>query len=537
MMHNFFLIYKAQLLSTLSTGKQRKNKVAKATSATGYVFLWLFLAAIAAIYEYAYSTMFAAAGAVEQFPGLIVFAASALTLLSSIAYTKTLIFNSKDYDLLFSLPVKGSTIVAAKLATLYTLDLAVSLALLLPCGILYAVLAAPPVYFYVLYFFLMLASPMLPILIAALLSALISLFASRFRYSRIVGAVIYIALFGAYMIAVMNISQSSAGEDSILAFTSLTASMKSIYPPIAWFEKAFLGDIWMFLLFVGLSVLAFLVLALVFGKFYGQIHGIFSARAHRSKYRISDASASAFRALLKKEWTRFTSSAGVMINQASGVVAVLVFSGLIAYKVATETWGEDDMVRQLIATALPYFFAMFVALSGTASSCISLEGKNMWLLKSLPISAKTVLKAKLLMHLLVCIPIPAVCCLVLSVVMRLTVGQTVLMVLIPALYAYNAGVAGMLLNLKKPRFDWVNEIMVAKQSMPVTVTIFSGMFLAMIPLVISVVIAVIFMETAMATLATLGFGLVIVVLALIPAVIFTSILAKKGEGMIRSIEP
>ena len=137
-MNNFLLIFKTQLLAVVNTGKNaRRNKKQKAMSLTGYALIWLLLAALAAFYEFIYGAAFAESGMMEAFPVLIVVAASLLTLIGSISYTKSLIFCSKDHDMLFALPVRGSTIVAAKIATLYVLDFIVSFALLLPCGILY----------------------------------------------------------------------------------------------------------------------------------------------------------------------------------------------------------------------------------------------------------------------------------------------------------------------------------------------------------------------------------------------------------------
>ena len=144
-MKTFLLILKTQLLATLSVGKANssRRKSARAASLAGFGLVWLLITALAAFYEYLYATMLIEGGAIDALPVLIVTVSSFMTLLSSVTYTKSLIFCSRDHDLVFSLPVKGSTVVAAKIAALYILDLSVTLALLLPCGVIWGMFAAP----------------------------------------------------------------------------------------------------------------------------------------------------------------------------------------------------------------------------------------------------------------------------------------------------------------------------------------------------------------------------------------------------------
>ena len=299
-MNKFWLVFRTQFFAAVSAGKaKRRSRVDKAATFSGYALGWLVITALASFYEFIYGVALINSGFPNAFPTLIIFAASILTLLTSISYTKSLIFCSKDHDMLFALPIRGSVIVAAKIATLYVLDLAVTLAILLPCGVIYGYFVQPSWLFYVLYYTVVLFVPMLPILIAAFVSALVSLIASRFRRAKIVGTVLYIAIFFAFMLGIMNISQSSEEELSQI-ITGMTEAIYSFYPPLAWASDGISGNPLMYLLFIGVSLAAFAVIVLVFGRFYGKIHGLFSARSFRSKYKISAASGSAKSACQKR---------------------------------------------------------------------------------------------------------------------------------------------------------------------------------------------------------------------------------------------
>ena len=527
-MNNFLLIFKTQLLAVVNTGKNaRRNKKQKAMSLTGYALIWLLLAALAAFYEFIYGAAFAESGMMEAFPVLIVVAASLLTLIGSISYTKSLIFCSKDHDMLFALPVRGSTIVAAKIATLYVLDFIVSFALLLPCGILYGYFAAPPVLFYVRYSVLTLFVPMLPILAAALISALVSLVASRFRHARIVGTVLYIGIFLAFMLGIMSMSSSSEDELAEL-FSGMVKILNACYPPAAWFTEGIFGDVPMFLLFIGVSAISFAVIALIFGKFYGKIHGAFSVRAVRSKYKMSAASGGAVSALVKKDIKRFFSSPGLMLNQVAGLIMIVVFMVVFLSGGIADSGEEGAQAAKLLSVMFPYLFAMGASMASLTSTSISLEGKAFGLLRSLPVSARTVLSAKLRVHELICFPVVLICSVVMAVLSKSAPVDAVLLIALPLIYSYNAGVLGLLMNLKRYNFDWTSEVMVAKNSMPVMVVTFGGMAASLIPGIVVLFLSIGGISTAIT-------GGVMLVLSLAVSVGLTVLLRSRGEKMFEEI--
>ena len=528
-MNKFWLVFRTQFFAAVSAGKaKRRSRVDKAATFSGYALGWLVITALASFYEFIYGVALINSGFPDAFPTLIIFAASILTLFTSISYTKSLIFCSKDHDMLFALPIRGSVIVAAKIATLYVLDLAVTLAILLPCGVIYGYFVQPSWLFYVLYYTVVLFVPMLPILIAAFVSALVSLIASRFRRAKIVGTVLYIAIFFAFMLGVMNISQSSEEELSQI-ITGMTEAIYSFYPPLAWASDGISGNPLMYLLFIGVSLAAFAVIVLVFGRFYGKIHGLFSARSFRSKYKISAASGSAKSALVKKELARFFSSPGLMLNQLSGLLMMVIF--MIIFMANGRPGGAtptEQQTAKLFVVMFPYLFSLCASTACLTNASISLEGKTFGLLKSLPVSARTVLSAKLRVHEIVSFPVILICCTIMTVYWELSVADALVLFLLPLLTSYNTGVLGLLLNLKKYNFDWTNEVMVAKNSLPVVITVFGGMFLTMIPGIIAVLLMFLDMDV-------LIFNGIFIGLYFAASVGLTVLLRSKGEKMFAKI--
>ena len=119
-MNNFWVLYKAQLSAMLWSGRKnaKRKRQAKARSAGGTVAAWIFAGAIIAIYELIFMNILHQEGYTDVFPPLVAVFTMFLTLVTSVSYAKFLLFEAKDYDMLFSLPLSGRTIVAAKLATI-----------------------------------------------------------------------------------------------------------------------------------------------------------------------------------------------------------------------------------------------------------------------------------------------------------------------------------------------------------------------------------------------------------------------------------
>ncbi len=526
MKNNFWTVFRVQLGSAFVLGSRSLSKRKKNASAAGQIVLWLFLAVLFGIYEFMIAGSLVVFDALYILPTLVVTASSLLTLFQSVTYTKALIFLPKDHDMLFSLPIKGETIVAAKLMTLYVLDLISTMAFLLPCAVCYTVFGGFDLYFLVSFLIMSFFVPLIPILVAAMISAVVSLIASRFRRAKLVGSIFYVLFFVGVMLGSMTLSTNATEDPAQMmeALQGAAARMEQIYPPVKLFSEGVLGSISSALLFVGISLLAFAVVSLVFGKCYAKFHEFFAPRSYRVAYKLKKAASGVKLALLKKDARRIISSPGLLVNQGAGLLMAVIFAIMFPLQFGGEEGGMD-----ILMTMLPYLFAMGAAMSCLTNTAISLEGKAFPLLKSLPVSANTILEAKLLLHIVVCFPVLFLCSLITSIVLDFSLMQTILTVLVPLLYSYNTGIVGLFVNLKKYKFDWQTEMAVAKNSIPVTVTLFGGMFFAMIPLILSIVAYTM-------SISLVVFGFIVCAVALLLAVILTVLLRKKGEKLFLAIE-
>ena len=98
--------------------------------------------------------------------------------------------------------------------------------------------------------------------------------------------------------------------------------------------------------------------------------------------------ASCFKALLKKELSRFTSSATYMTNCGFGAVMLLLM-GVGSFFLSDELIAQFGLNAEEAGSIIPMIITcammFFACLSPTTYPSISLEGSSFWILKSAPV--------------------------------------------------------------------------------------------------------------------------------------------------------
>ena len=124
-MNNFFTLTKVFFLSGFNVNKKKKNQ--KNAFKLFLLTLALFML-ISISLSFVFSEQMKEAGLpIETFLGVILMFAFMLNLVISIFQLQSIIFNTKDYEFLESLPLSKPTIIASKLFATYLINLSGSL--------------------------------------------------------------------------------------------------------------------------------------------------------------------------------------------------------------------------------------------------------------------------------------------------------------------------------------------------------------------------------------------------------------------------
>lgn len=90
-----------------------------------------------------------------------------------------------------------------------------------------------------------------------------------------------------------------------------------------------------------------------------------------------------------------------VLNAGLGVILLCVFSICFLFNSVGQIGNSAGIenINEYLSNLAPVFIASMLSLSCPAASSISLEGKNIWILKSSPVEVKTILNAKIAVNL------------------------------------------------------------------------------------------------------------------------------------------
>lgn len=450
----------------------------------------ILLASIVCLATFGYANMLldslAPAGAGFVVLTLFVLITSILTLIEGIYKSGSLLFNCKDDNLMFSLPIKKSTVLFVRVFKFYLFEVVYNAVILVPTMVAYAMRVEVDWTFYLSSFLAVVLLPVVPVVISCLIGGLISGFSARFKMKNI----IQIALTMIFALGVVLVAGSL---DKIIAniaenATSINDLITKIYYPAG----AYVGMVTEFnvvnmLIFILINVALFVVMMVILGQVYFRINSrvkAIKAHGHKTEYAVKKRSITS--AIVSKELKRFISSPVFVINAAFGLVLFLFgcvmlsanFEGLISFM---GNYGLSDIPNFgeiLTQNAPAVLFGMVIMasmMSSITSSMISLEGKAFNILKTIPVKPLTIIMGKVLTAVLVMLPFILAGDIIMFMNFQFSWLQIVLILLASFIIPVVAELVGIVANLKYPKMNAESDAEVVKQSASSLVATFLGL--------------------------------------------------------------
>jgi ABC-2 type transport system permease protein len=370
-----------------------------------------------------------------------------------------------DFDTLMGMPIPIPLIVLARFFALYSVEALYCAAYLLPCGAIYAILCAPVWWFYPVFPIMLLLLPVVPVVIGSGADLLLSVAFARSKYKKGVTSTIKMILLMGFVVFAYMFPQLSS---SFIKAPEKTAAIASqLYPPAQWFAKGATGSFPLALLFIAGSAVLCVLFVLILNRTFLPLHDRLSAGYHVKNYKLGTLKrSSALKALFTIERKRFFNSTAWVINTVIGSVLIAVLG--IAGAALSGTLSEYlcTMPQGFAAAAITGVLIFCATISPTTSCAISMEGKEIWIAKTLPVSAKLWMRAKLLMNLLLVGPSLLFSTVLLTIAYRkiLSVWDILGIVLMPVAALLFTTIMGLYVNARMPRLSWKSETEVVKQS-------------------------------------------------------------------------
>lgn len=477
-------LLRKQFLELLSTyylsGKSGKKRSIGAVVGLALLMVYAFgvFAVLFGMMGYMLCRPLVSAGVAWLYFALFGLIASVLGVFGSVFTTYSGLYEAKDNELLFSMPIPARKILLCRMVTIYAMTALFEWCVFLPAGIVYFVLCGVHplgLVFFCLSVFLL---PLLAMAISCFLGYLVALTASRMPGKNALKllltflflGVFYFFYFSAQRYLTAMIENSAAVADGIRSYAALFYA----------FGRAMTdGSILSFLFFAAISVGLFLVVYVVLSHQFIRIATRKKGTARVAYRETAVRRSSVFATLLRKEWSRFYGSAAYLLNCSLGVILLLAAAVLLPIfggKMLTvfETMGMPALLAENLCFLLIAAVLMIASMCCITAPSISMEGRSMWVVRSLPVSTERVLLSKLMLHLLLVVPPAIVCGTEICILTGRSPAEGIMLILLLICGVVFQGVLGLLANLKFPLLDWTNETVPVKQGMSVMIALFGS---------------------------------------------------------------
>ncbi|GEM_PF-6807171 len=477
-MNKLFLLVRANLINSYGINRFKKGttdrkKVLFSLAAVGY--LAFLVVKVLVDYNEAIATALEAAGQLDRMIALNVSIASISGLFFAIIRTSGRLFGAQDNDMLMSLPVPASTILVSKLLSVY-IGLVGNAFLvggpgLVICGMHMGAKAG----YYAMTVVGLLVLPVVPTVFGALVSIGIGAVASNAKKQQKLLTILSLAACVGIVVGQNYLNGMDAG--ALGGFAVKYGGLSMYYLPARWMDRALgEGSVASFALVVGFSVAVAALFTTVFGKAFRRVNARLGEQLVSKQYRMTaQRTASRFRAMYVREFRRYFSSVGYVINTLVGMILMLVavFAGVFGGKDAAVAKVAEMGFSQFRPIVIAGFCAlmMFNCLTGVS---ISMEGREFWIIGTCPVRPKDIFMAKIAMALTFMIPTSVVVSVLSPIAFGFDVIYAGLMLVALVAASVLSAVGGIAVNLRYPMMNWSNETAVVKRSVSALISTLGG---------------------------------------------------------------
>ena len=462
--------------SGASRSRKRQSKAQK----LGFAALMLYAAvAIAMLFYTSFSQLagvYAALGLSWLYFAMYAVMAFALMVFGTVFTAKVQLFEAKDNDLLLSMPVSPRDILFSRMASLLALNFVLELIVAAPVLFAWYRAATLPALGILSFALLLLTLPCLALAVTSLLAWLLSLLSSKVRNKALMTTLGSLVFLGVYFAVVFRMNNYMA---LLVQNGEQIASSLSGAAVLVWLGNAMAGSSAVDLALSLLVTLvpftaAYAILSRSFVSIVTTKHGFAKIRYEEKALKTSSVDA----ALLKREFRHLGASSAYLLNSGMGVLFLLAAAVALAVKHEAIN-GFFAQLPELAATA-PVLYALAIGgMTGMTlftPAGVSIEGKNLWILQSLPVTSYQALRSKLRMANLLTLPAAALAGLSCAFV----TGKWPFVTLAAVLFALFCNLFGLRMGILHAKLDWVNEAQAVKQGWAVMITMFGcwGIILA-----------------------------------------------------------
>ncbi|MGM9974111.1 MAG: hypothetical protein ACI33K_08730 [Clostridiaceae bacterium] len=413
--------------------------------------------------------------------------AVALSFIGSVFMAQTQLYDAKDNDLLLSMPIPPKFILASRMLMLLMLNYLYQAFVFIPAAAVYFNNVGSSASALIMLICTFLLLPLIPLTLSCIVGWLIALIVARLRNKNIITIILSLGFLAAYF---MVFSQMNRYITALVENGEAIgeAIRKAVFPIYHMGMAITEGNLLSLRIFALCAIVPFAVVYIVLSRSFIKV-ATSKRGAAKIKYREGGLKVSSVRgALIKKELRHFVSSPMYMMNAALGVIFILVLAGgaIVKRDMIFEILEISPEIRTLTGPMLCLILSGLTATNFISAPSISLEGKNLWVVQSLPVDGGEVLMSKAFTHMVVCIPPLIITATICNFVFDLSLISRIFIYILPIAVTAFTAFLGVAINLKFPKFDWVSETVAVKQGISSLIAMFGSMAIVALPVIIYV---------------------------------------------------
>ncbi|MBQ9010987.1 MAG: hypothetical protein IJ088_16895 [Clostridia bacterium] len=385
------------------------------------------------------------------------------------------LYLAKDNDLLLSLPIPVRTILAARVLNVYLLGVMYAATVHIPAQIVYWTVAGLTLVRVICGLLLFLIVTALVLLLSLMLGWVAAKISPRLKNRSVITVLVSFLLIVAYYFFYFR--ASGLVQDILRNAAMYGERIKGAAAGLFLFGRIGEGDWAAAGIFTAVAGILFALVWTILSRSFVSIAtaGVSAPKGQDAGKRVWQKPV--FRALLDREFARFTSSPNYMLNCGLGILLLPAFGVLLLLRGRGICSALNDAFASQPGSPAVLIFAMLgllSAMNSMAAPSVSLEGRSLWILKSLPVEPRQVLRAKVVMQLILSefpMLISAICA---GFIVPASLGVRALLCLVALVYVGFSALLGVAVGVSMPILTWTNEIVPIKQSGAVSIVLFGS---------------------------------------------------------------
>ncbi len=482
-MKKLIKLVKASGFSGTSLGSYFKKSKRK-FSFLGLLAIPILLVYYAFMFNFQLAENYAPLGLMYVQLAMMFAAASVTTLLFSIGSVTNTLFKFKDYDILMSMPINHRTIIISRIIMLYVSNVLFTLFVMIPTSIVYAINTPITIMFVVNFILTLIVLPFIPIIVATIVATLFAYISSKLKITRFLNLIFTLILYFAFLFGIIyfNSSLEFSTPQSISDLGNLAIEQMNRYYPVTklYIDAVHNTDMISLLKFLGIGAVLFIAYFEIISRNFVSIHETLNRKIASNNFKmIKQKRTTKTKSLVKKEFQSYLSSTTYVFNTIIGPIMILIGAVLMIY-LSEDIQSVLTAITSVAPITLSDFYPiislslnLMIGISCTTCISLSLEGKNLWILKTLPISAFNIFIAKAIVTFIITIPATLIFGITFGIIFNADLSSFLLVIISPIIYSVFTAFSGLLINTFFCNLDWTSQASVVKRSAAVLINTFS----------------------------------------------------------------